>query len=46
MDNTVIFEALDTFSVPTKVVDEHLHAPATALKLILFLLRNKNEIKS
>ena len=42
MDNTVIFEALDTFSVPTKVVDEHLHAPATALKLILFLLRNKN----
>lgn len=42
MDNTVIFEALDTFSVPVKVADEHLQAPPTALRLILFLLRNKN----
>lgn len=42
MDDTIIFEATDSFSVPVKIIDDHLQAPPVALRLILFLLRNKN----
>jgi len=42
MDQTVIFEAAESFSVPTAIVDNHIDAPQNALRLILFLLRNKN----
>ncbi len=40
MENTVIFESTPAFSVPCDVVDRHLSAPETELKLILLLLRN------
>lgn len=43
MDNTIIFEAPTTFEVPTQIVDEFLTAPDTELRLILFLLRNRNK---
>lgn len=42
MDGTVIFEAMETFGVPNRIVDMYLKAPAAELRLILFLLRNKN----
>ncbi len=42
MDQTVIFEAAENFSVPTAIVDKHISAPQNALRLILFLLRNRN----
>lgn len=42
MENTVLFEAPLTFSVPCDLVDRHLNAPDTELRLILLLLRNTN----
>lgn len=42
MDQTVVFEAAEGFSVPNEIVDRYLNAPEEALRLILFLLRNKN----
>lgn len=43
MDNTIIFEGPNKFEVPTEIVDEHLSAPDTELRLILFLLRHQNK---
>ncbi len=42
MDNTILFEAPITFSVPCDLVDRHLNAPETELRLMLLLLRNAN----
>lgn len=42
MENTILFESPQTFSVPAEIVDKHLHAPETELRLILLLLRNAN----
>ncbi len=42
MENTLIFEATESFSVPAAIVDKHIQAPQNALRLILFLLRNRN----
>ena len=42
MENTVLFEAPLTFSVPCDLVDRHLNAPEAELRLILLLLRNTN----
>lgn len=42
MENTVFFEAPLTFSVPCDLVDRHLNAPETELRLMLLLLRNAN----
>jgi len=42
MDNTVFFETAPVFSVPCDLVDRHLNAPETELRLMLFLLRNAN----
>ena len=42
MENTLLFEASPTFSVPCDVVDKHLNAPDVELRLLLLLLRNAN----
>lgn len=42
MDSTVVFEAMETFGVPNRIVDMYLKAPEAELRLILFLLRHKN----
>ncbi len=42
MENTVLFESAQNFSVPCDIVDKHLSAPETELRLILLLLRNAN----
>lgn len=42
MENTILFESAQTFSVPCDVVDKHLNAPDVELRLILLLLRNAN----
>ena len=42
MENTIIFESNENFSVPVSIVDKYLDAPETELRLILFLLRNSN----
>lgn len=42
MENTILFEAPQTFSVPCEIVDKHLNAPEAELRLILLLLRNAN----
>lgn len=42
MENTIIFEANESFSVPVSVVDKYLDAPETELRLLLFLLRFSN----
>lgn len=42
MEDTLFFEGPLTFSVPCDLVDRHLNAPETELRLMLFLLRNTN----
>lgn len=42
MENTIIFESNENFSVPISVVDKYLDAPEVELRLILFLLRYAN----
>lgn len=42
MENTLLFESTQSFSVPCDIVDRHLNAPETEWKLILLLLRNAN----
>ena len=42
MTDTVFFESSPSFSVPCDVVDKHLDAPETELRLLLLLLRNPN----
>lgn len=43
MDSTVFFESPAEFSVPCDVADRFLDAPETELRLILLLLRHRNE---
>lgn len=38
--DTVIFDNRPSFAVPNEIADDYLKAPADALRLILFLLRN------
>ena len=42
MENTILFESAPAFSVPCDLVDKHISAPDTELRLILLLLRNAN----
>ena len=42
MENTILFESSPAFSVPCDLVDRHLNAPETELRLMLLLLRNAN----
>lgn len=42
MEESIIFESNESFSLPTAIVDKYLDAPQEALRLILFLIRNKN----
>lgn len=42
MENTILFEGMQTFAVPCDLVDKHLSAPEVELKLLLLLLRNTN----
>lgn len=42
MEQTIRFEANNSFSVPCDLVDKYLQAPETELKLMLILLRNPN----
>lgn len=42
MENTILFEASPAFPVPCDIVDKHISAPDTELRLILLLLRNAN----
>ncbi len=42
MENTILFESAATFAVPCALVDRHLDAPETELKLLLLLIRHAN----
>ncbi len=42
-DKTIVFENRPSFSVPNEIADSYLKAPADALRLILFLLRNPSK---
>lgn len=42
-ENTVIFEATESFDLPAIIVDKYLSVEPVNLRLILFLFRNKNK---